>query len=210
MNKQEKILYISAGKGPAECEWVVMMLLSRLTTYLDTEKMRFEIVFASNGRYENTYKSIQLKIQGEDLIDKLSPWVGTIKWMGKSKYRPNHKRTNWFVSIDLMDAEVGLIINEKDLLYSTYKASGPGGQHRNKVESAVRVVHGPTGLEAISSDSRSQYQNRVIAKKRLLDKVELMKKSSKLDLSRAKNQMNNLLVRGNPVKVFSGDKFKEV
>ena len=111
--------------------------------------------------------------------------------------------------IDLLDVESEFVISEKDLEYLSYRASGPGGQHRNKVESAIKVVHAPTRLEAISSDSRSQHQNKVIARNRLMAKVKLMSQSMKLELINTKNQMNNGLIRGNPIKVFRGEKFIE-
>ena len=209
MKKQEKHLYISAGKGPAECEWVVMKLYDLISKCLVEIGFRFEVINTTGGRYDGTYKSIQINLKGADVERHLSPWIGTIQWIGKSIYRPKHKRINWFVRVDLLDIQCKVSIKENDLEYLTYKASGPGGQHRNKVESAVKVIHRPSGLGAICSDSRSQHQNKVIARKRLFNRIEEISHSSKLGMSSTKNQLNNLLVRGNPIKIFKGYKFNE-
>jgi len=206
---EKKYIYLSSGKGPAECEWVVSKLIESIRIYCKGNKVSFDIINDVKGYYENTYKSVEILVEGIEIELLMEPWIGTIKWIGKSQYRPNHKRMNWFVRVDLIDFVDPLSIHEKDLEYTTYKASGPGGQHRNKVESAIKIVHKPTGIESISSDSRSQHQNRTIARRRLVDKFRMLSNTSLLELSNAKNQMNNLLVRGNPIKIFKGHKFRE-
>ena len=209
MKNKEKYLYLSSGKGPAECEWVVMKLLSVVIAHLRKVGLSFEILNTVAGYHKGTYRSVQLIIKGIDIERQLIPWVGTIQWIGKSIYRQNHKRSNWFVRIDILDKESEFVIDENDLEYMPYRASGPGGQHRNKVESAIKVVHVLTKLEAISCDSRSQHQNKVIARNRLMAKVKLMSQSRKLELVNTKNQMNNGLVRGNAVRIFRGERFIE-
>ena len=67
MKQQEKFLYISAGKGPAECEWVVRRLLDVISKYLKDVDVRFEIVNTSEGRFEHTYKSVQLYLLGMNI-----------------------------------------------------------------------------------------------------------------------------------------------
>ncbi len=206
---EKKFLYLSSGKGPAECEWVVANLLKLIIIFLERSGLSFKLVNNVIGYHHGTYKSVQILVEGIQLDMIMKPWIGTIRWVGKSLYRPNHKRSNWFIRIDLIDVIEPMSLNETDLEYSTYKASGPGGQHRNKVESAIKVIHRPTGVEAISSDSRSQHQNKKLARSRLIEKFNSITDDSFLALSNTKNQMNNLLVRGNPVKVFKGHKFKE-
>lgn len=91
--------------------------------------------------------------------------------------------------------------------FQTLKASGPGGQHRNKVETAIRATHGESGLSAIASEHRSQHKNRHLA----IQKLKLLLEQK--DIDDQSKLINNLwmkhlsLERGNAVKVFEGRKF---
>lgn len=91
---------------------------------------------------------------------------------------------------------------ERDFAYQTLRASGPGGQNVNKVESAVRATHVPTGLSATASDERSQLQNKKIAREKLVQKLTW------LDIENGKTQQqkqwmeHQTLERGNPVKTI--------
>ena len=205
-----KYLYISAGKGPAECEWVVGKLLRIILKKLKEQDFNVKAMTEVKGEYLNTYKSVQLEVIGEDLDRFISTWIGTIQWTGDSMYRPNHKRKNWFVGVKVIDEKESILLRDVDLKYITYRASGPGGQHRNKVESAVKIIHKPSGLQAVSCDSRSQYQNRIIARKRLEKKLMKSDHQSELQLSDEKNKINNLLIRGKPIRIFKGKKFIEI
>ena len=92
--------------------------------------------------------------------------------------------------------------------YQTMRSSGAGGQHVNKVSSAVRAIHKPPGIMALSMVSRSQLQNKKVALTRLKEKFEDLNQV-KMDDSRIDKWSNHLeLQRGNPVKVFYGDRFK--
>lgn len=99
--------------------------------------------------------------------------------------------------------------DKKDVLVQYFKASGPGGQHRNKVETAVRLIHSPTGIVVVATESRSQLQN----KKRAWEKLELAFKRfeqqsvSKFDFDKWYEQVE--IERGNPVKIFNSPKFVE-
>ena len=132
-------------------------------------------------------------------------WQGTIQWRStKNPYRPTHKRSNWFVGVSIF-AEVELPqIDESDIVYETCRSGGKGGQNVNKVETAVRAIHIPSGLSVRCSDQRSQLQNKTIARERLL--LKLHEQNNKMVATSKSLQWRNhdSLERGNPVKKFSG------
>ena len=92
--------------------------------------------------------------------------------LDKVSFRKMHKRKNWFIGIFEMMQQKNTSISEKDIQYQAMRSSGAGGQHVNKVSSAIRATHVPTGIGTVAMDSRSQHQNKKLATERLLKKLE--------------------------------------
>ncbi|WP_407556430.1 peptide chain release factor H [Winogradskyella sp. 4-2091] len=203
-----KIIQITSGRGPAECCWVVAQILKQFLEAVKDNGIDYKILQREKGIENMTLQSVTIQLKGKSLNVFLSQWIGTIQWIGISKFRPNHKRKNWFVGLYEVSKSEQFEILEKDITYQATKSSGPGGQHVNKVSSAIRAIHQPTKTQVLVMDSRSQHQNRKIAKTRLQEKVtELQLDALK---SGIKNQWKNHLSieRGNPVQVFKGSDFK--
>jgi peptide chain release factor len=101
-----------------------------------------------------------------------------------------------------------LQIDEKDIGYEATRSGGPGGQHVNKVSTAVRATHKPTGLAVLASNSRSQLQNKKAARERLIQLLKLKQLDNRKEVVQANWQNHNELERGNPIRVFKGSNFK--
>jgi len=161
-----------------------------------------------SGLENSTVQSVILKIEGKELGLFLAAWLGTIQWIGTSTFRKNHKRKNWFIGMFEVEQNSNLIIDEREIKFQAIRSSGPGGQHVNKVSSAIRALHIPTGIQVVTMDSRSQHQNKKLAIQRLQQKVadhnlEQLKKEVK---DQWENHLN--IERGNPIRVFRGTDFK--
>ena len=101
-------------------------------------------------------------------------------------------------------------VNLKDITVQAYRASGPGGQHRNKVETAIRLIHNPTGLIVTARDSRSKAQNKKRALSKLQDLLTDQNRQMQQDFNIEEWSSKIEIQRGNPAKVFHSEKFTEL
>lgn len=204
---EKRIIQISAGRGPAECAWVVAQLLKVFLSATREQNFKVEELSREKGPENGTLNSVSLYLQGFELAEFMDEWKGTIQWIGKSPYRKFHKRKNWFVGIDVFELSGKNHFNPKDLKFDTFRSSGSGGQHVNKVETAVRAIHIPTGISAVASATPSQSMNKKLAIEKL--KIELEKHNTEqaATLATTKWSAHNSLERGNPARIYEGKKF---
>lgn len=198
----ESIVQISSGKGPAECERVVARLLQKLKKAAIAENLLVEPVELVHGKPDDTLLSALVRIKGKGAGAFSKSWEGTIQWIAQSPFRKFHKRKNWFAGITVYDVATFPAWNEKDVAYQTMRASGPGGQHVNKTESAVRATHLPTGISVTASDERSQAMNKKAATERLKNKLLGMQVEARSRQQQSQWLEHHSLERGNAVKVF--------
>jgi len=126
-----------------------------------------------------------------------------------SPYRKNHKRKNWYAAINKVSLSDKLHdVPDSDISYQAIRSGGPGGQHVNKVSTAIRATHKASNLSVLASDSRSQIQNKKLAKERLIELLHLQQLQKKKSGEQQDWMNHNALQRGNPVKVFAGSDFK--
>jgi peptide chain release factor len=167
------------------------------------------VIEREQGIENGTIESAIIKLEGKAVHEFANLWIGTIQWIGQSQFRKFHKRKNWFIGVFEIPPISESQINELDIHYQAMRSSGAGGQHVNKVSSAIRATHIPTGISTVCMDSRSQHQNKKTARERLLLKLE-EEEIKQLKTQFQATWMNQTQVqRGNPVRVFEGSDFKK-
>lgn len=201
---------ITSGRGPAECAWAVTRVLRELCDEGQRAGLTAELLESVPGPFNGTLDSALLAVEGADgaLDEFLTGWTGTILWIGQSPFRPQYKRKNWFVGVTSLGVPRRVAWSEKELVIDTMRASGPGGQHVNKTESAVRITHEPTGLSVTAREERSQQANRKLALARLGMLFAERDKQNQRAVQQQRWSQHNALERGNAIRVYEGPKFK--
>ena len=188
---------ISSGQGPAECELAVPKFFEYLK-----KKYNVKGIYYSGGYINGTYRSIMLE---SDV--NLDEFVGTIKWICESPYRPKHKRKNWFINFNKCEEPKEIKLDESQVRFETFRCGGKGGQNVNKVETGVRAIYLPTGQSVVCEDERSQYMNRMRALMRLHELIDGVNDDNKSQVKKDNWSCHNNLERGNANIVFRGLNF---
>jgi len=202
---EKTYIQITSGRGPTECCRVVSKIVEKILKEAKQQGIYAEVVEREKGEINRTLLSAIIFLAGEYLETFIDSWEGTVLWIAQSPYREFHKRKNWFVGIQCLPVFEENKWNESDIRVQSLKASGPGGQHVNKTESAVRVTHIPSGISVIASDERSQLQNKKQAIERLKIKLADYEQERKLAFTQENWQNHNELERGNPVRVIKAE-----
>lgn len=187
------------GKGIKECEYACCLLYKELLK----EFSSLEVV---STRYRDS-KCLKSAIFYTE--EDLSFLEGTVQWICQSPFLPHHKRKNWFIDVSVIKEDIK-IGNTDDIRYEMFRSSGKGGQNINKVSTAVRAIHIPTGLVTVSMDQRSQLQNKKIAYLRLLEKIDEASSSINRNIYYLNWVKHNQIQRGNPIRIYKGLEFKRV
>ena len=230
MDPNSCFIDIQAGSGGTEAQDWAAMLLRMYLRYCERKGYRNEILEESDGEVAGI-KSASIKVTGDYAYGHLRTETGVHRLVRKSPFDSNARRHTSFASVFVypeVDETIEVEVNPADLRIDTFRASGAGGQHINKTDSAVRITHLPTGIVVQCQNDRSQHRNRAEAmamlKSRLYE-LELRKRQAEqqkleeaktdigwghqirsyvLDQSRIKDLRTNVEI-GNTQAVLDGD-----
>jgi peptide chain release factor 2 len=230
MDPNSCFLDIQAGSGGTEAQDWAQMLERMYLRYCERKGFRVELLEESPGEVAGI-KSAALKVNGDYAYGHLRTETGVHRLVRKSPFDANARRHTSFASVFVypeVDETIDVIINPADLRVDTFRASGAGGQHVNKTDSAIRITHLPTNIVVQCQNDRSQHRNRAEAMAMLKSKLyelEVRKRQEEkqvledtktdigwghqirsyvLDQSRIKDLRTNIEI-GNTQAVLDGD-----
>lgn len=200
-------LQLSANTGPAECCLAVAKALARLVRDAAAAGVAVTVLEQLDGNVGGTVASVLLELDDAAFAQR---WQGSLLWVCPSPYRKLHKRKNWFISGTLFaPPDAPLSLDDGAIRYEATRASGPGGQHVNKTDSAIRATHVASGLSVKVQTERSQFANKRLAAQLLASKLQARAQARLEDDKSARRLRHHQGERGNAARVFVGMAFDE-
>lgn len=207
------LLQLTANTGPEECCLAVRKALQVLLSECADAGVNAELLEQVPSNEPGNMRSVLLALEGDTAHTVALRWCGSVQWTCPSPYRPGHKRKNWFIGAEVFEPDApnaNEALQDKDLRFETLRASGPGGQHVNKTDSAVRATHVPSGLSVKVQTERSQHANKRLARALLAHKLTSAAAEDANAARTQRWQQHYGVERGNANRIFKGERFVEV
>jgi peptide chain release factor len=202
-------LLFTSGRGPAECRIAVANAIATLTAEASSLGLDSDCLEGPNTDGHGPASAIVV-IHGGAAAAFARPWIGSIQWVAQSPLRHHHKRKNWFIGVFELPAlpEAAKALTAQEVRFGAFRAGGPGGQHQNKTESAVRAIHTASGLSVVARQERSQHRNKALALERMAALIRLQGELEAITARTNTHAAHDRLERGRPVKRFQGTAFR--
>lgn len=206
------LLQLSANIGPEECCLAVRHALAYLYQEAAALDVAVTVLETMPGARAGNLRSVLLALEGAAALELAQRWQGSVQWICPSPYRPSHKRKNWFIGGELFEPDAPgcdsvNLLQDQDLRYETVRSSGPGGQHVNTTDSAVRATHLPSGLSVKVQTERSQHANKRLARALLACKLAALAQERQGQNRLQRRIQHYQVERGNARRVFKGEDF---
>lgn len=199
------LLQLSSAQGPEECCLAVRKALDRLIKEAAQQDVDFTLLETESGRHPDTLRSALVSLDGANALALSESWCGTLQWICASPYRPNHGRKNWYIGVGRFSADEKAQSDE--IRFETLRSSGPGGQHVNKTDSAVRATHLASGISVKVQSERSQHANKRLARLLIAWRLEQQRQDDSAALKSERRLFHHQIERGNPLRAFKGMAF---
>ena len=197
-------LQINAGEGGTESQDWALMLMRMYSRWADQRGMKIEVLDEREGE-EAGIKSATLLIKGENAYGWLKFEQGVHRLVRISPFDSSARRHTSFASVSIspvIDESIDIEIIPSDVRTDTYRASGAGGQHVNKTDSAVRLTHEPTGIVVACQNGRSQHQNRATAWDMLRSKLYELELQKRKDAAQNQHDEKSAIGFGHQIRSY--------
>jgi peptide chain release factor 2 len=204
MDASNAFLDINAGQGGTEAQDWAEMLLRMYLRWIEAHGFEAEIIEASAGEVAGI-KSATVLVTGPYAYGWLRTETGIHRLVRKSPFDSGNRRHTSFAGVFVapeVDDEVDIEINPADLRIDVYRASGAGGQHVNRTESAVRITHNPTGIVVQCQNDRSQHKNKATAMKQLKAKLYELEMQQRRDKAQAVEESKSDIAWGHQIRSY--------
>lgn len=198
---------LTANTGPAECCLGVSKALAAMMEDASRSGVSVSVIEQVAGPVPGTLCSVLLALDGGE-AGLAARWTGSLQWICESPFRKGHKRKNWFLH-GAAFAPPELAAAAGEIRYEATRASGPGGQHVNKTDSAIRATHVATGLSVKVQTERSQHANKRLAGQLLAGKLAALAEGRAEQGKSARRLQHRQAERGNAARTFVGPNFVE-